>query len=266
MSADLVTLLGDVGLTRNEALALLCLLEAPEEEGLTGYEVAARSGIPRSAVYTVLRRLEQAGAAFSNGANPARYLPTSPDRFVRELRRTTTSRYDRLAAGLARLPRRADPEPVWIVSRYDGVLERAARMLEDASTAVYLSAWPRELDALHTPLRAAASRGVHAVLHSPAPLETTIPGFACWSEDGTDASRAQWSHKLLLVVDREQALVGGAEPGGDNQAVWTRNPSLVDVATNHIILDITLLSERSDRSCAEDVAGMMRTVVPAADD
>ena len=35
---------------------------------------------------------------------------------------------------------------------------------------------------------------------------------------------------------------GGTEPDADNHAVWTPNPSLVDVATNHIILDITLMA------------------------
>jgi sugar-specific transcriptional regulator TrmB len=264
MNESLTALLCDVGLTRNEALALLCLLEAPEDGELTGYEVAARSGIPRSAVYTVLRRLEQAGAAFSNGANPARYLPTSPDRFVRDLRAASTTRFDRLASGLARLPRRADPEPVWVVSRYEGVLERAARMLEDAKSAVYLSAWPRELEALAEPLAAAGRRGLHAVLHAPVPLALPPEGFGTWGDDGSDTTRVSWAHKMLLIVDREQALIGGAEPGGDNQAVWTRNPSLVDVATNHIILDITLIAARQGRDCSEDVAGMMRTVVPPA--
>ena len=62
--AALVTRLEGLGLSRNEALAYLTLLEADEEDGLTGYEVASRSSIPRSAVYTVLRKLQSSGAAF----------------------------------------------------------------------------------------------------------------------------------------------------------------------------------------------------------
>jgi hypothetical protein len=60
------------------------------------------------------------------------------------------------------------------------------------------------------------------------------------------------------VVDRREALIGGAEPGADNDAVRTTNPSLVDVATNHVILDLTLLAQRAGRSCEADVAPMMR--------
>jgi len=65
-----------------------------------------------------------------------------------------------------------------------------------------------------------------------------------------------------VVVDRREALIGGSEPDADNHAVWTTNPSLVDVATNHIILDLTLMSQRSGRSCDADVAPMMRPHLP----
>jgi hypothetical protein len=63
---------------------------------------------------------------------------------------------------------------------------------------------------------------------------------------------------MLLVVDRHQVLVGGSEPEADNHAVWTMNPSIVDVVTNHVILDITLIARRQDRACQDDVAPLMR--------
>ena len=62
MQEELVALLTALGLSRNEAFAYVTLLEEPSSEGCTGYEVAARSGVPRSAVYTVLARLEETGA------------------------------------------------------------------------------------------------------------------------------------------------------------------------------------------------------------
>jgi hypothetical protein len=63
---------------------------------------------------------------------------------------------------------------------------------------------------------------------------------------------------MLLVVDRQQVLVGGAEPEADNHAVWTMNPSIIDVVTNHVILDVTLIARRTGRPCEEDVAPLMR--------
>jgi len=66
---------------------------------------------------------------------------------------------------------------------------------------------------------------------------------------------------VVLVVDRREALIGGAEPGVDNHAVWTTNPSIVDLATNHIILDLTLMGRARGEDIGGLVAPMMRPVV-----
>lgn len=259
MHEETVHLLTTSGLTRNEALAYLSLLESGEDEGMTGYEVAARSGIPRSAVYTVLRKLESAGAAFSTGDKPARYTPTPPSRLVDSLREASTSTFDRLAESLERLPVRELPEPIWTVSRYEQVITRLDHLLRSAEQSVYLSLWSRELDALRPTLDAIAHRSLHRVLHAVDAVADEPPGFSCWTDGQTDdAEKATWSHKILAVVDRRAALMGGADPHADNHAVVTTNPSLVDVATNHIILDITLLARASGRDPSADVSPMMR--------
>ena len=86
--AALVTRLEGLGLSRNEALAYLTLLEADEEDGLTGYEVASRSSIPRSAVYTVLRKLQSSGAAFGYGEKPERFVANEPSKWLEQVRRS----------------------------------------------------------------------------------------------------------------------------------------------------------------------------------
>ena len=253
--------LTELGLTRNEALAYLTLLEESAEEGATGYEVASRSGIPRSAVYSVLRRLEESGAAFCTGEKPARYLPTAPDRFVAQMRRTNQARLERLSESLDRVPKRARPEPIWSLSRYEEVLGRAETMIRGAQHSLYLSLWSRELERLLPAIESVADRDLHRVLHSPDVIGECPPGFSCWTDDAASENgngKAAWSHKVLVVVDRQEALIGGSEPAADNHAVLTTNPSLVDMVTNHIILDITLLARRQDRDCSADVSPMMR--------
>ena len=268
MHTDAVELLTEIGLSRNEAIAYLTLLEDTSAEGTTGYEVATRSGIPRSAVYTVLRKLELAGGAFATGEKPARYLPTSPERFISQVRSRSIGSLERLGTLLERMPKRASPEPVWIVSRYDEVMDRVKTMILGATESIYLSMWGREMEAIRDTLHAVADRqpgrpDLHRVLHCPGPLTEPPPGFHCWIDDlGGDEQKSAWSHKTLLVVDRREALIGGTEPDADNHAVVTANRSLVDVATNHIILDITLLSQRDGVDCADDVGPMMRPHLP----
>ncbi|MCK6506622.1 hypothetical protein L6R53_25160 [Myxococcota bacterium] len=251
--------LAELGLSRNEALAYLTLLEDDGGEGLTGYEVAARSGIPRSAVYAVLRKLERAGAAFDYGTDPQRFVASPPDRWMGELRRTTLARMDDVQARLARLPRRDRPEPVWILTRYEQVISRISKMIRGAERSIYLSLWDRELNLLRPALEAVADRPLHRVLHSPARITWRPAQTSLWIDDVTDdVAKALWSHKAMVVIDRTEALIGGTEPAADNHAVWTTNPSLVDVATNHIILDITLMARARGIDPVGDVAPMMR--------
>ncbi len=262
----LVGELGALGLSRNEALAYLTLLEDAGGEGLTGYEVAARSSIPRSAVYTVLRKLQNVGAAFEVGEDPARFVGIDPDSWLATVRRSSDARIAAVRSSLATLPKRSRPEPVWILRRYDEVMARIDEMVRGAEQSVWMSLWGRELEVLRPALHATADRALHRVIHSPAPLLWLPPGFSTWvNTQPTDAEMSSWSHKALVVVDRREALIGGTEPTADNHAVWTSNPSLVDVATNHIILDITLMARARGTDPAEVVAPMMRPhLVPAS--
>jgi len=259
----LVGQLSELGLTRNQALAYLTLLRDDGEEGLTGYEVGARSGVPRSAAYKVLRQLEEHGAAFTVGEDPQRFLAAEPQRWLERVKRSTIVRVDHARQALESLPARSRPEPLWIVRRYDDVIGRITEMILGADESIYLSLWARELEALAAPLAAVSDRELHKVLHCPEQVTEPPEGFSCWFDDmAGDQAKQGWSHKAIVVVDRREALVGGAEPEAANDAVWTTNPSLVDVATNHIILDITLMARSTDRDCFDVVAPMMRTELP----
>lgn len=260
----LVAQLSELGLTRNQALAYLTLLSDDGDAGLTGYEVGARSGVPRSATYNVLRQLEAHGAAFAVGEDPQRFHAAEPQRWLDRVKRSTIVKAEAVSQALQTLPARSRPEPLWIVRRYDDVISRIAEMIMGAQESVYLSLWNRELAALDDALRTIADRDLHRVLHCPERLHHEPAGFSCWVDDmDGDEAKQGWSHKAIVVVDRKEALVGGAEPAADNDAVWTTNPSLVDVATNHIILDITLMARATGRDCLDVVAPMMRTELGA---
>ncbi len=256
----LVGQLSELGLTRNQALAYLALLTDDGEQGLTGYEVGTRSGVPRSAAYKVLNQLQDHGAVIAVGEEPQRFIAAEPQRWLDRVKRTAIVKADSVAHALEALPSRSRPEPLWIVRRYDDVMSRIAEMILGAKESVYLSLWARELGLLDEALRAVADRPLHLVLHCPERLDKEPAGFSCWVDDmAGDEAKQGWSHKAIVVVDRREALVGGAEPDADTDAVWTTNSSLVDVATNHIILDITLMSRATGRDCLDVVAPMMKT-------
>ena len=65
--SKLLELLQQFGLSPNVAKAYLALIKS---NPATGYELSAQSGIPRSAIYNVLNRLESIGIVSSLGESP----------------------------------------------------------------------------------------------------------------------------------------------------------------------------------------------------
>ena len=70
METELILQLSKFGFTQNEAKAYLTLLKHCPA---TGYEVSQHSGVPRSAIYEILRKLELCGAVYSEGKKPVHY-------------------------------------------------------------------------------------------------------------------------------------------------------------------------------------------------
>ena len=66
-----------LGFTATDAKAYLALVK---NSPATGYELATRSGVPRSAIYGVLKRLEALGLVNPIQDKPVRYVPLAPER------------------------------------------------------------------------------------------------------------------------------------------------------------------------------------------
>ncbi|MFH1214575.1 MAG: hypothetical protein V1681_10825, partial [Candidatus Neomarinimicrobiota bacterium] len=66
-----------------------------------------------------------------------------------------------------------------------------------------------------------------------------------------------WDRKLILVTDAKNLVMGPANKKDDEQTIWTQNRAALTIATNYIILDITLYGQRMHRDISHIVAGMM---------
>ncbi len=257
MEERIQELLKELGFTTNESRAYLALLRASPA---TGYEVAASSDVPRSAIYTVLRGLETRGLVNLLPGQPARYVPLDARRFV-ELQRGRQARaLDELQVGLARVAAAPADAPTWTLRGYDPVLDQARALVDGASSTVHASLWQREADALAEPLRRAAARGVRVLLFS----FTRLPAVGTGLSYGIDESELEqyWTHGLILLADGARALIGGAERGEANRAVVTEDEALLGVARSNLVLDITLYGQRTGRDVSGYVLGLANHLAP----
>ena len=49
---------------------------------------------------------------------------------------------------------------------------------------------------------------------------------------------------MILVVDKKYTMMGSARKHDDSRSIFTENQAITEIATDHLILDITLAGNR----------------------
>jgi len=258
METGIVEALQEHGFTASDAKTYVALLQ---DHPATGYELVARSGVPRSAIYNVLRRLESMGIVSAVQERPAKYVPLPPDRLMGMLEMRISRSLDSLKTSFEALSQKAPQVATWTVQGYGPTLEQASALIAGARRSVYCSLWRREAEHLAEPLRQAVERGVDSILFSFNPLPEGVGKVLSYGIDEGELER-YWPHKIVLVTDGERTLAGATEPGEGGRAVITEEPALIEMAVSNLVLDITLLGQRTGVDTEPTVNHLTRLLAP----
>ncbi len=232
--------LRSLGLSGYEAKAYLALIGAGGP--LNGYEVAKRSGVPRSTVYEALGKLVGRGAAFEvrSSASTTSYLPLPPDALLRRLREEFERSMDGLAAALPAVAKPPTRPITHHISGRGAVLIRAADLIAEATEELHVSGWAADLADLAPALRDADRRSVEiSVLRFGSSATAAVVGTAfehVFAEPDVVLERVG-CRLLLLAADRREVLIG-ATVGGSTWASYSDDPAVVLVAVEFIRHDI----------------------------
>jgi sugar-specific transcriptional regulator TrmB len=228
-----------LGFTLYEAKAYICLLQ---NFPATRYELSKKSGVPRSAIYDVIKRLENFGAVNAISSKPEKYVPLSPEKFVELLENRYKNQLSEFYESVSALEVEIETENLWNITGYANMILKAKEMINTAKREIYLSTWDREIQELKEELQAAVDRGVKVVIFSF--IKTVDIGLVySYGLEEEELSKV-WDHKIILVRDMEELLMGEANKEFPKKVAWTTNNAIVMIAANHIILDITLYSLR----------------------
>ncbi|MBW2529355.1 MAG: TrmB family transcriptional regulator [Deltaproteobacteria bacterium] len=231
----------DLGFNRNEGRAYAALLQLG---AATGYEVGQRSAVPRSAVYSVLRRLAELGAVRSIPGHPERFVATPAEALLSVLEKRFSTSEQALREAVRNVDLAPTSPDAFSVEGYERVLEEATRIAGAAERTLVLSGWPRELSALAAEVDRAHQRGVYVVIFSHAAIPETIPGVH-FSHALDESELGQfWEHRLVLVADGTRTLLGTTDRGPADGAVLSEKQSIAEFAVGHVALDITLFTQR----------------------
>ena len=97
----------DLGFTQYEARAYVSLLH---QSPVTRYELSKNSGVPRSAIYDVIRRLESYGAVSVMSTNPEKYVPLPPQQFLKMLNHRYSQKLEVFHKSLSGIQTNIEPE------------------------------------------------------------------------------------------------------------------------------------------------------------
>ncbi len=233
-------LLQKFGLSTNASRAYLSLLK---NHPATGYEISTRSGIPRSAIYSVLNRLRSRGLINTNGEEPKRYIPIAPSALIENLNQTHDDRMTELQTALDKLDLDEEAFDFWHLHGYHNLIMKLRENISNAEKKIFISIWPKDYKHLQSDLNAAVDRGVAVYLFSFCQLPDqngTCISYGLSEEDLLNI----WNPKVILVVDQAISIMGSTLEIDDSKAIWSKNVAITEIATNHIVLDITLAGQR----------------------
>ncbi|MFC6886781.1 TrmB family transcriptional regulator [Actinomadura yumaensis] len=262
---DVLDHLQRLGMSGYEAKAYVALVAAGGP--VNGYEVAKRSGVPRSTVYETLGKLVARGAAYEQRgpAGATGYLPLPPEALLDRMRREFDGSAEALRTALPAVVAQPEGHPIHDLKDGEAMLARAEDVVAGARRDLFLSVWPEELRRLGPHVRAAAERDV----------EVSVVSFGDPGEDGAgrvhrhrysapEAVLDELGYRLIVVVaDRREAVVGGF---GDGTAwgIYTADPAVALMAAEYVRQDIALQvlaeavgAEEIDRLFAAD-PGLLR--------
>ena len=242
----------ELGFTVYEAKTYVSLLQ---NSPVTRYELSKNSGVPRSAIYGVIKQLENLGAVNALYSEPEKYVPLPPEQLFKLLEDRLKLKITDARESLKGIESNLVTDHLWNIVGYQNMIQKAKEIIENAQEEIYLSVWKREFDLLEEQLEKAKRKNVKITIFSFTDIIFDTDFLYSYNIKESELQKI-WDHKIILVADRRELLMGDADAQMPKKTAWTTNRAIVDIATNHIILDITLFGLR----LSVDVNSAVRTM------
>ncbi|MBN2110024.1 MAG: transcriptional regulator [Methanosarcinaceae archaeon] len=141
---ELIESLQQLGLTSYEAKVLIALTQYGSG---TAADIHALSGIPRSAVYGVITRLDDKGLIETQNTKPMRYRALPPGRVIDRLKEDFENAVkfsrEKLDSIYKARPEAASEDQVWNINGVKNVNDRIVQMLDSAEEEIiFASSYP----------------------------------------------------------------------------------------------------------------------------
>lgn len=225
---DILDCLVKAGFTRHEAILYVALCK---EGGLSGYEAAKLSGIPRSNAYLALAGLVDKGGAFRIDGDTSKYMAVPAAELVFSLRRQQEEVFEFIEKNS---PLREDSrEPFYTIIGKENIVNKMSHIISHAKDRLYISTSPAELICVQKELSAACERELKVVV-------ITSEGFAM--KGATIYLNEKQPGQIRLIADSAHVLTGAIKSSGESTALYSQNRNLIDLIKDSLKNEITLIN------------------------
>lgn len=226
----------ELGFSANEAKIYLVLLK---KNPLNGYEIAKESGISRSMVYEILRRLTLKKAIVPLDSEPTTYGPVDYRELIQNHRDQQSETLNKLEKKLKEyLGNHESDDYVLNIATHDELVASMRLAVRTAKKEIAISMWDKEIAMIETELADANARGVLIHILSFNKMPFTFGVQHCY--EIPDIDQIFLNRRAILVTDRKYLLMGEWNQKRSEISIATRNQMLVNHALDQIILDVML--------------------------
>jgi sugar-specific transcriptional regulator TrmB len=199
--------------------------------------------------------LENIGAVNALYSKPEKYIPLPPEQLFSLMEDRLQEKIESARESLKGIESNLLSDHMWNIVGYQNMIHKAKEIISNANEEIYLSVWKREMKLLKGELKRAKERGVKITLFSFTEVDFEGEFIYSYQLDEKKLDKI-WVHKIILVADHQELLMGEADVKLPKKTAWTTNKAIVDIATNHIILDITLFGLRLNTNIDDAVNTM----------
>lgn len=230
---DLVKLLEMFHFTKNETLAYLNLYQ--KQIG-NGYEISKASGIPRSKIYSILKKLEQRGVVFSSGEDNGLYTALSKEELIEKLRRESNSQIDKIANNLNDISDKKHNDNIWSIDNLGSTIDKAKYLVANAKNKLLIQIWQEDIDQEFLEVLVDAEARIDEfVLILFSDDSYNLPFSRYYKHHFENYKKTDYGGRWINVVKDDEALYG--KLGDELSVISTKNKSITFIAEEYILHD-----------------------------
>lgn len=237
------------GMTRQEALIYLCLVQNKE---LTGYEAAKQTGISRSNVYSALAGLAEKGAAYLIEGASNKYVAVAAEEFCENRIRRMEEEKKYLVKNMPVV--NPTEEGYITIEGYRHIMDKIYHMLASAAMRVYFSASKTMIEKFEKELLEMAGRGIKVVLISDEELEFASQKEIVFYRKEPQAKlpvREEGAVPVRLIIDSAKVLTGEISESAADTCLYSAQKNFVNLLKEAMRNEIELIELTEKRQYEE---------------